>query len=123
MDVDAVAGGHVDKVFQACAVLRCLVLLAGLDSRSKAFLGRRDLYPQLLDHRSSPRARGLTDGRGQEPDGPGSGSWIWPEGRGAVGWVGNAVSRMATPASRPAAVAAAWPSGGQSVRRDRRTST
>jgi hypothetical protein len=58
-----VAGGHVDKVFQACAVLRCLVLLAGLDSRSKAFLGRRDLYLQLLDHRSSPRARGLTLGR------------------------------------------------------------
>src|SRR3954454_19540382 len=60
MDVDAVAGGHVNKVLQACAVLGCLVLPAVLDSRSKAFLGRRDLHLQLLDHRSSPRARGLT---------------------------------------------------------------
>src|SRR4051794_12265187 len=60
MDVDAVAAGHVDKVLQACAVPRCLVLLAVLDSLSKAFLGRRDLHLQLLDHRSSPRARGLT---------------------------------------------------------------
>ena len=50
MDVDAMAAGHVDKVLQACAVPRCLVLLAVLDSRSKVFLGRRDLRLQLLDH-------------------------------------------------------------------------
>src|SRR3954454_21501495 len=93
MDVDAVAAGHVDKVLQACAVPRCLVLLAVLGSLSKAFLGRRDLHLQLLDHHSSPRARGLTGDMAKNRTVL-DGSWTWPEGSGAVGWAGNAVSRL-----------------------------
>ena len=50
MDVDAVAGSHIDEILQACAVPRYLVQVACIDSGGQALLGRRDLCVQLLNH-------------------------------------------------------------------------
>jgi hypothetical protein len=50
MDVNAVAGSHIDQILQARAVPRYLIRVVCLDSGDQALLGRRDLYVQLLNH-------------------------------------------------------------------------
>jgi hypothetical protein len=50
VNVDAVAGSHVDEVLQAGAVSRYLIRIVRLDRGEKPLLGRRDLYLQLLTH-------------------------------------------------------------------------
>ena len=50
VNVDAVAGSHLDEVLQAGAVSRHFMRIVRLDRGEKPLLGRRDLYLQLLTH-------------------------------------------------------------------------
>jgi hypothetical protein len=72
MDVNAVAGSHIDQILQARAVPRYLMRVVCLDSGDQALLGRRDLYVQLLNHERHllPRAGIAGSCAGQLDSGP-----------------------------------------------------
>jgi hypothetical protein len=73
MDINTMAGSHVDEVVQACAVSRYLVRVVRLDRGEDALLGHGDLYLQLLTHVGHllPRTRRRRDGEtGYVNDGP-----------------------------------------------------
>ena len=64
VDINTMAGSHVDEVLQACAVSRYLVRVVRLDRGEDALLGHGDLYLQLLTHVGQllPRTRRRRDG-------------------------------------------------------------
>ena len=73
VDINTMAGSHVDEVLQACAVSRYLVRVVRLDRGEDALLGHGDLYLQLLTHAGHllPRTRRRRDGEtGYLNDGP-----------------------------------------------------
>ena len=73
VDINTMAGSHVDEVLQACAVSRYLVRVVRLDRGEDALLGHGDLYLQLLTHVGHllPRTRRRRDGEtGYVNDGP-----------------------------------------------------